>query len=253
MQYPRGVRGLPPMIDVTFVPAVDGSPGWVPHVLDPDELSRWSTLHATGRPLFLAAHVGARMLVARRIAWASEPPMAGPELGELGWVTDPSGKPRVTFRDGRPQPLHVSVAHGGGLAAAAVCDHGPIGVDVEHVDARRNLLAIAARFFSGEEHAELARCGPDERTALFHQWWTRKEAVLKATGAGLRGGLTVRVDAPPDPDGWRRVELPGHAPPLFVRDLRTPDAGVLGAIAIEGQPGVVQSVQTWFDPAQTAG
>ena len=146
----------------------------------------------------------------------------------------------LTFRDGRPQPLHVSVAHGGGLAAAAVCDHGPIGVDVEHVDARRNLLAIARRFFAPEEHAQLERCGSDERTALFHQWWTRKEAVLKATGIGLRGGLTVRVDGPADRDGWRPCALDGHDAPLFVRDLRTPDVGVFGAIAIEGQPGVVQ-------------
>ena len=68
--------------------------------------------------------------------------------------------------------------------------------------------------------------------------------MLKATGHGLRGGLTVRVDAPADRDGWRPVTLEGHEAPLFVRDLRTPDAGVVGAIAIEGQAGVVQIVTT---------
>jgi phosphopantetheine--protein transferase-like protein len=241
------------MIDVTFVPAVAGAPEWVPHVLDPDELARWSGLHATGRPLFLAAHMGARMLATRRIAWASDPPVTPPELHEFGWSTQPSGKPMLTFRDGRPQPLHVSVSHGGGMAAVAVCDHGPLGIDVEHVDPRRNLLAIARRFFSADEHDRLARCGIDERTALFHQWWTRKEAVLKATGWGLRGGLTVRVDVDPDRDGWRRVELAGHPEPLFVRDLRTPDAGVLGAVAIEGQPAVIQSVNVWLDPEAATG
>lgn len=237
------------MIDIAFIPGVVGEPEWVPHVLDPGELSRWVALHATGRPLFLAAHVGVRMLAARRIAWSTDPPSASPDLAEFAWETQQSGKPMLTFRDGRTQPLHVSVAHGGGLAVGAVCDHGPIGVDVERVDTRRSLLAIAQRFFAPEEHAVLERCGIDERTALFHQWWTRKEAVLKATGIGLRGGLTVRVDAPVDRDGWRQVALAGHEPALFVRDLRTPDPGVFGAIAIESQPGAIQTVNIWVDAA----
>ena len=238
------VRALPPLIDVTFVPGVVGEPAWAAEVLDADELTRWAALHATGKPLFLAAHVGARMLAVRRARWHADETGHAPVLTAFGWSTLPSGKPMLTYRDGRPQPLHVSVAHGGGLAVAAVCDHGPIGVDVEHVDPRRNLLAIAQRFYSPEEFRHLEAAGTDERTALFHQWWTRKEAVLKATGIGLRGGLTVRVDAPADRDGWRQVTLEGHQPPLFVRDLRTPDAGVFGAIAIEGQQGVVQLVAT---------
>ena len=223
---------------------VAGEPPWLAHVLDAGELQRWNGLHATGRPLFLAAHLGVRLLAARRSAVHADQTGPEAELTAFGWDTLPSGKPRLTFRDGRPQPLHVSVAHGGGLAVAAVCEHGPIGVDVEHVETRRNLGAIARRFFAAEESAQLEACGADQRSLLFHQWWTRKEAVLKATGHGLPGGLTVRVDAPADRDGWRRITLDGHEAPLFVRDLRTPDAGVFGAIAIEGQAGVVQVVAT---------
>ncbi|AMY12374.1 4'-phosphopantetheinyl transferase psf-1 [Luteitalea pratensis] len=238
------MRALPPLIDVTFVRGVDGEPPWTGHVLDAGELARWTGLHTTARPLFLAAHLGARLLAARRAGLQADGLGLAPELTAFGWATLPSGKPLLTFRDGRPQPLHVSVAHGGGLAVAAVCEHGPIGVDLEHVDTRRNLVGIARRFFAAEECAELEACGSDERSLLFHQWWTRKEAVLKATGHGLRGGLTVRVDAPADRDGWRPVALEGHEAPLFVRDLRTPDTGVVGAVAIEGQAGVVQMVMT---------
>jgi len=238
------VGALPPLIDVTFVRGVAGEPPWAGHVLDAGELARWAALHPTGRPMFLAAHLGVRLLAARRSTLYGDGPAPAPELDAFGWATLPSGKPLLTFKDGRPQPLHVSVAHGGGLALAAVCDHGPIGVDLEHVDTRRNLTAIARRFFAAEESAQLEACDSDERSLLFHQWWTRKEAVLKATGHGLRGGLTVRVDAPADRDGWRPVTLNGHAAPLFVRDLRTPDAGVVGAVAIEGQAGVVQILDT---------
>jgi 4'-phosphopantetheinyl transferase len=240
------VRDLPPLIHYAFFPGIPGDPPWVPYVLDPDELARWSTLHATGRPVFLAAHAGVRALAALHIGFAAEPPATAPEPSEFGWATLPSGKPMLTFRDGRPQSLHMSVAHGGGMAAAAVCDQGPIGIDVERVDSRRNLLAIAERFFTPAEHEQLAACSSDERLSLFHQWWTRKEAVLKATGIGLRGGLTVRVDGTPDSDGWRRVALDGHQPPLFVRDVRTTDPGVFAAIAIEGRPGVLQGAHGHF-------
>lgn len=240
------MRALPPVIHYAFFPGIPGEPPWVPHVLDADELARWSTLHATGRPVFLAAHAGVRALAALHIGFGADQPGEPPEPSEFGWATLPSGKPMLTFRDGRPQPLHMSVAHGGGMAAAAVCDHGPIGIDVERIDNRRQLLAIAARFFTPDEHDRLATCSIDERTSLFHQWWTRKEAVLKATGVGLRGGLTVRVDAAPDADGWRRVALDGHATPIFVRDVRTGDPGVFSAVAIDGQPGALQAAHGHF-------
>jgi 4'-phosphopantetheinyl transferase len=233
------------MIHATFVPGVPGAPAWAPQVLDPGEHARWAQLHEAGKPLFLAAHVGVRMLASYRLAWGDGTaplPSTAPELEEFGWHTLPSGKPMLTYRDGRPQPLHVSVAHGGGYAAAAVCDHGPIGIDAEHIEPRRRILPIAQRFYAADEYARLASCGEDERTALFHQWWTRKEAVLKATGVGLRGGLTVRVDAAPDADGWREVRLDDHPAPLFVRDLRTPDPSLVAAIAIEGQPAALQQV-----------
>jgi 4'-phosphopantetheinyl transferase len=236
------VRGLPPMIDVTFAPGVPALPDQMLGVFDEGERQRLQQLRPTGRPLFIAAHLIVRMLVARRMVWATDPPGPGMEVDEFGWELEPTGKPRLTYRDGRPQPLHISISHAGGLAVAAICEHGPIGVDVEHIETRRPLLPIAKRFYSPDEHAQLESCSTDERTALFHQWWTRKEAVLKATGDGLRGGLSVRVDGVPDAEGWRRVELPGRDQPLFVRDLQTPDPGIVGAVALEGQPGVLQGV-----------
>lgn len=241
------------MIDVAFVPGVQGFPPWAAQVLDAGELARWDALRDHGRPPFLAAHAGVRALAARRLAWSRDPRAAAPDLDAFSWATLPTGKPRLTFRDGRPVPVHVSVSHAAGMALVAVSDHGPLGVDVEHVVPTRNFVGIARRFFSPEEHASLCACDGDQRTLRFHQWWTRKEAVLKATGAGLRGGLSVRVDGEPDRDGWRRVLLTGHPLPLFVRDLRTPDPSVAAAVAVEGEPGVVQSVHLTLDAAPGFG
>ena len=242
MRYACRVRGLPPMIDVTFVPGAPDLPEPLLGILDEGEQQRLAQLRTTGRPVFIAAHLAVRMLAARRVWWSSDPPTTGPELEEFGWDTEPTGKPRLTYRDGRPQPLHISVSHAGGMAVAAVCEHGPLGVDIEHIETRRPLMPIARRFYSADEYAHLETCSTDERTALFHQWWTRKEAVLKATGDGLRGGLGVRVDTTPDDSGWRRVEMAGRAHPLFVRDLSTGDPGIVGAVALDGQPGALQRV-----------
>ena len=57
------MRALPPLIDVTFVRGMAGDPAWAARVLDAGELARWTALHPTGRPLFLAAHVAARLLI----------------------------------------------------------------------------------------------------------------------------------------------------------------------------------------------
>lgn len=234
MRYADAVSGLTPAIDVAFIPALTTAPLWAAEALDDEERARWEGLHATGRPLFLAAHLGVRQLAARRLGVD--------DIRAFGWITGPSGKPALTFRDARPMPLHISVSHGGGLAVAAVCDHGPIGVDVEHVNRPRDVLAIARRFFSSEEHETLVTGDPDVRAPLFHQWWTRKEAVLKATGTGLRGGLDVRVDGEPDADGWRRVTVPGQASLLYVRDLAGPAPDVVGAVAIASHPASLRIV-----------
>lgn len=85
--------------------------------------------------------------------------------------------------------LHASISHSGDRVAVALTDVGPVGVDVERL---------------GEVDAGLARsvCTPDELGHLrtpedFFVYWTRKEAVLKATGDGLRRPLSDVVVSPP--------------------------------------------------------
>jgi len=236
------MQALRPMVDVAFVPAGPDDAPWVAEVLDPGELARWHAMRPAGRPLFLAAHVGVRMVAAFRMIWSGPEPAAALALSAFGWHPDPTGKPHLTYRDGSPLPLHVSVAHASRTALVAAAEQGPIGVDLEHIEPRRPLLALARRFFSPAEARAVEDAGTDGRVALFHRLWTRKEAVLKTTGAGLRGGLSVPVDGPPDRDGWRRVELPGRDAPVFVRDLRSPDPALVAALAIEGQPGAVRQV-----------
>jgi 4'-phosphopantetheinyl transferase len=73
--------------------------------------------------------------------------------------------------------LHVSVSTAPGLVAVAVCDEGPVGVDVESV------AAVAAAPVAD------VLLHPREPVPVtprdLARTWVRKEALLKATGHGL--------------------------------------------------------------------
>ncbi|MEW6167301.1 MAG: 4'-phosphopantetheinyl transferase superfamily protein [Pseudomonadota bacterium] len=91
------------------------------------------------------------------------------------------GKPRLDL------PLDFSLSHCAGRVVCALCEGGPVGVDVEPLgDAR------AADFPHYLHPAEQAWAGAEP--ARFYALWTRKEAVVKAAGDGLLRLPEVRVD-----------------------------------------------------------
>jgi 4'-phosphopantetheinyl transferase len=105
----------------------------------------------------------------------------------------PHGKPKV---DG----LEVSISHSGHWVALAVTDASPVGVDVEQIrDAEVDGLAGIA--FSPAELAAFETVPQADRKGAFFTYWSRKEAVVKATGKGMSvpmSKLTLTThDAPP--------------------------------------------------------
>ena len=81
------------------------------------------------------------------------------------------GKPYIS---GGP---YFSLTHSAGIAALAVCGD-PVGLDAETIAPVRR---AAARALTSEER-EYMEADPERRFAYL---WTRKEAALKCTGAGL--------------------------------------------------------------------
>lgn len=82
-------------------------------------------------------------------------------------------------------PLSLSLSHSGNVSVAAVCDDKEcdIGIDIEIISPRKNLLELAKRFFSPEEMSEFTDNNSSERS--FFNIWTKKEAYAKMTGEGL--------------------------------------------------------------------
>lgn len=85
--------------------------------------------------------------------------------------------------------LRFNLSHSGGLALIAVVRGREVGVDVERIVARRNLLALARRALSPEEAARVEAARVEARLAAFHAAWTRHEAVAKCFGTGLAAPL----------------------------------------------------------------
>jgi 4'-phosphopantetheinyl transferase len=93
-------------------------------------------------------------------------------------------KPRVLPR-GRAQELHFNLTHSGSQGLLAVCRSVSVGVDLEVARPVADADRLAARFFSPKERAAYGCLPAEQRTLAFLRCWTRKEAYLKATGAGL--------------------------------------------------------------------
>ena len=82
-----------------------------------------------------------------------------------------------------------SRAHRPGLTLIAASRQTPIGADLEFVDDSVPYYDIAHAFFEPAEAAWLETVPRLAQPAGFFALWTIKEAVLKATGAGIANGL----------------------------------------------------------------
>lgn len=116
-----------------------------------------------------------------------------------------------------------SVTYAGDLALVAVSVSSPVGVDLEALAAGPELLGQAHRLFSSGELAALQALPAPERSRSAVALWTRKEAVLKAAGTGIRGPLNDLDVSGPRCGDWWIADLepgPGHVGALATRNPR---------------------------------
>lgn len=96
-------------------------------------------------------------------------------------------------RNGNHKPLIedwkcFNISHSGQIVIVALSDFSDeIGIDLEMIDLSTEVLSLLS-FFSDEEQRLIKH---DENPPVrFFEIWTRKEALLKATGAGIIDGLS---------------------------------------------------------------
>ena len=94
------------------------------------------------------------------------------------------GRPEIAPGHGLPA-LRFNLSHTRGLIALAVGGARTLGVDVENLAVRQPSEGIAEHFFSAAEVAALGALPPAQRGGRFFEYWTFKEAYIKARGMGL--------------------------------------------------------------------
>lgn len=85
--------------------------------------------------------------------------------------------------------LHFNLSHSVEWIVCAVSRIPVIGVDVERCGREVDVLRLAKRFFSEREYLDVMQCAPEDRKHRFFDYWTLKEAYIKARGEGISLGL----------------------------------------------------------------
>jgi 4'-phosphopantetheinyl transferase len=218
-------------------------------VLDDGERARAAAfLSQRDRQQFAAAHGALRILAAREL---QETPSA------LRWERGPYGKPALAAPW---SGLSTSLSHSANLIAVAIAVGRAVGVDIERLAPGLDVVAMSARFYPPAEAAFVA-AGRDEsaRADRFTRLWSRKEAVVKATGGRLWPNLGIavssgdvvscaeppgrhRVADVPAPSGFRAAVALAGAAPLVARALAWPGEVEVPASAANGKAGQLRGL-----------
>jgi 4'-phosphopantetheinyl transferase len=90
---------------------------------------------------------------------------------------------RLYFEDGPD----FNIAHSGNMVACCMTDTGRVGIDIEAV--KEIDLSDFTDYFTPNEWKRIGGC--PNVFDVFYDFWTRKEAVLKAIGTGLHTPLSA--------------------------------------------------------------
>jgi len=149
------------------------------------------------------------------------------EPGEWRFSTNLYGKPQVSHPEVEPGAC-FNLSHASGAIVCAVARGIDIGVDIE--DTLRTAQAAfdnLASYFSEQEIRDLAALPENRQRQRFFDYWTLKEAYIKARGMGLalplgkfsfhfRGDefheFRVRAELGDEARNWQfwRISMGGH-------------------------------------------
>jgi len=157
--------------------------------------------------------------LAHRLIECEGLPTFGADVGEASVTnhcavcgSSEHGRPALTPLQGRATP-HVSISYAQDLTMVALTEAGPVGVDVERIDATESFT-----------HFDAVVTHEDERTTEMRSrtvTWVRKESLLKATGLGLRvDPRLIRLSEPdesPELITWAAPDRPDG--PVWMCDV----------------------------------
>lgn len=97
-----------------------------------------------------------------------------------------SGKPSLEEGD-----VHFNLSHCDSLALLAICKTMQVGIDVEDMRHLPESIHIARQYFSEDEICWITDAQDQDRSFL--RCWVCREAILKATGEGLKNVADIKI------------------------------------------------------------
>ncbi len=128
----------------------------------------------------------------------------GEDAGRIRLGFGVHGKPFLAHK--HMSDLRFNVSHSREFALLAFSLNQEIGVDIEFKRSEVDFIALAETSFSKDERAAVLVCPPADRANLFYEYWTCKEACIKADGRGLSVPLDqFSVTARERDPRWRKI------------------------------------------------
>ena len=144
--------------------------------LDEEERARWQRYqHDGSRRRFALCRAALRAVLCSQLGCRNE---------QLAFGASDHGKPYAVVQ-GVAAPVSFNVSHSGAHGLIGVARAGRLGVDVEERRAPRDLDGLISSVLGPDEQAELALERGCHKLRLFFNFWTIKEALIKALGLGL--------------------------------------------------------------------
>ncbi len=110
------------------------------------------------------------------------------------WGTAPVALELALTKQGRPYlperlGTNFSISHSGNWVGVALTEGAEVGLDIESLDRRVDLPALSERIFNPADLARFQALPAPDQVRAFFRAWTGKEALSKAKGVGLFGGV----------------------------------------------------------------
>lgn len=187
-------------------------------ILSAAEHARLASMHEAARPSFVTARTMLRQEL-------------GNYMGLVGSAVPlaQEGAGRISLDGyGESEPPFFSVSHSGaaeaGIAAIAVAETTPIGIDIQQTDHHIDWKRVAQRRFPAREWDMLKAMPENEGRMLFFALWSIKEACVKMEDGTLMPYLRgIEIDfrdgrfklASPTPKGLADISIFYHFVPEF--------------------------------------
>lgn len=246
------MSGAAPLPSSTPLPLADDEVHlW--HV-DPDQVLDGQTLAAYRRMMtadehqrharYKVEHARHQFLVTRGLVRSTLSAYGPLEPAAWRFECNEFGRPEVVNFPGRRR-LRFNLSHSQGAIVCALAWERELGVDVEYIDRRSGGPQLARRFFAPREVDDLLALPSHEQRRAFFDYWTLKEAYIKARGKGLaipldkfafilRSGQPIRIEChaqlTDDPATWQFVQFdlsPRHRVGLALRRASAADCRLI--------------------------